>query len=73
MSGETTRDLAVEAVTKIDNHIESCDRRYGEIDRHLALLVRIVGWGGATAFGITLSLLGYTASKLVDYIAKTAV
>lgn len=69
---EETRDIAVEALTKIESHIESCDRRYGEISNRLGMILKIVGWGGAAAFGVMVAMLGYTSTKLIDYISKTA-
>ena len=48
--------MAIEALTLINAHTASCDRRYGTI-------IRLLGWGGSTAFAILLAIAAYMLAR----------
>lgn len=48
--------MALKSLTIIESHVKSCDARYG-------IIVKLLGWGGGTAFFILLTIAGYLLDR----------
>lgn len=49
-------DNALEALTLIKVHIQSCDKRYGTI-------IKLLGWGGSLAVALLIASLSYFLAR----------
>lgn len=54
------------AFAKIEGHEQLCAERYKNIHGRLNLLFKVIGWGGALAFSVTLALAGWGLSRLAE-------
>lgn len=53
------RDMAQAAQNAITSHEAVCAQRWNAANDKLDLIVKILGWGGATAFFVILAALGF--------------
>lgn len=81
---QTARDLARDALAKIDGHERVCAERWGaceksfqagsakmkELGEGQRAILRMLGWGGALMFTTVLGTAGWMATKLADLALK---
>lgn len=63
MSGERT---VAGAYLKIEAHEELCAERYKNIHGRLDLLFKVIGWGGAVAAGLAITIGGWGLNRLYE-------
>lgn len=62
----TERQTVAGAYAKLDGHEALCAERMLNIHGRINLLVKVVGWGGATAAALLIAVAGYGMNKIVD-------
>lgn len=81
---QAARDLARDALAKIDGHERVCAERWGACKTSLdagskkmqaladgqRAILRLLGWGGALMFTTLLGAAGWMAAKLADLALK---
>jgi hypothetical protein len=60
------RARADEAHTKIEAHEDLCAERYSNIHDKLGMIMRVMGWGGATLATVIIAVMGFLAVRLID-------
>lgn len=60
------RARADEAHTKIEAHEDLCAERYSNIHDKLGMIMKVMGWGGATLAITIISVMGFLAVRLID-------
>ena len=59
---QVARDDAKTALEKIGAHEDLCAERYGNIHDKLGLVLKVLGWGGATLMTAMIGTVGFFAA-----------